>query len=183
MFQPIRRFLSLSTLLVLGILLLPYLSSAQGVVSNDPNFTPSLVTPNLSVPSGLVFRSPNGDLPSGDLLVSQFSVGKVSRVIFAGEFIGVNDFALQDTPDEIALRASDGLVAVKTEPNGPIVFYNSAGGTSIGSIPGSAISVPGATPASNVCITGLAFDASGNLFVAAGPGTPVQGGCQTINWG
>jgi hypothetical protein len=176
MFQPVRHFLGLSTLLVLVMLLLPHLSSAQGVTSNDPNFTPSLLKSNLSVPSGLVFRS-----PTGDLLVSQFGLSQVSLVSF-GDGVNVSPFASQTSADEVAVRSSDGLVAVKTEPNGPIVFYNSTGGTSIGSIPGSAIPVPGAPTPSNVCITGLAFNASGNLFVAAGPGTPVQGGCQTTNW-
>jgi hypothetical protein len=153
------------------MLLLPHLLSAQ-VVSNDPNFTPSLLKSNLSVPSGLVFRS-----PTGDLLVSQYGAGRISRVSF-GDGTIINDFALQATPDEIAVRASDGLVAVETLPQGPNVagpidFYSSDG-TFLNSIAAG-------TP--NGCIGGLAFDASGNLFVAAGPvGLGGPGGCSSTGW-
>src|SRR5262249_34058486 len=67
-------------------------------------------------------------------------------------------------------------VAVKTQVTGqnagPIDFYSSTG-TLLGSIPQG-------TP--NGCITGLAFDASGNLFVAAGPPTDIPGGCLTTGW-
>ncbi|MCU1242341.1 MAG: hypothetical protein JWO71_3067 [Candidatus Acidoferrum typicum] len=168
MFQPIRYFLSLFTLLLLGILLLPRLSSAQ-VTSQDPNFTPSVLKSGLSVPSGLVFRS-----PTGDLVLSQNGANQVSLVSLPSG--ATNAFATQASADEIAVRSSDGLVAVKTQATGqtagPINFYSSSG-TLLGSIPQG-------NP--NGCITGLAFDTSGNLFVAAGPATEVPGGCQTNGW-
>ena len=168
MFQPIRHFLGLAAFLLLGMLLLPHLSLAQ-VTSQDPNFTPSVLKSGLSVPSGLVFRS-----PTGDLVVSQNGANLVSLVnASSGAIIS---FATQASADEIAVRSSDGLVAVKTQATGqtagPINFYSSSG-TLLGSIPQG-------NP--NACITGLAFDASGNLFVAAGPGTEVPGGCLTTGW-
>src|SRR5258708_32765091 len=108
MFQPIRHFLRLSTFLLLGILLLPHPSSAQGVVSNDPNFTPSVLKSGRSVPSGLVFRP-----PTGDLVVSEFGANQVSLVNATTG--AITTFASQPSADEIAVRSSDGLVAVKTQ--------------------------------------------------------------------
>lgn len=164
MFQPIRRFLILAALLLVGMLSLPHLSSAQSVVSDDPNFTPSVLKSGLSVPSGLVFRSPS------DLVLSQNGANQISLVNATTG--AVTSFATQASADEIAVRSSDGLVAVKTQGTGqnagPINFYDSTGNF--------LNSIPQGTP--NGCITGLAFDASGNLFVAAGPGTVVPGGCQ-----
>jgi hypothetical protein len=119
--------------------------------SNDPNFSVSLLASGLNGPSNAdVFRS-----ATGDLLVSEFSANRVTLV---NATTGATSFfATQTAPDEIAVRSSDGIVAVKTHPDGPITFYNSTG-----VFQGSIASL---TP--SACITGLAFDASGNLFVAA----------------
>jgi len=166
MLQPGRHFLGLSTLLVLGMLLLPHLSSAQ-VVSQDPNFTPSVLKSGLSGPHGVVFRP-----PTGDLVLSQNGAGLVSLVNATSG--ATKTFATLSSANEIAVRASDGLVAVKTgltgQIAGPIDFYSS-GGTLLGSIPAG-------NP--DVCVGGLAFDASGNLFVAAGPA--IEGSCESNGW-
>ncbi len=148
MLQPGRHFLGLSTLLVLGMLLLPHLSSAQ-VVSQDPNFTPSVLKSGLSGPHGVVFRP-----PTGDLVLSQNGVGQVSLVNATSG--ATKTFATQSLANQIAVRSSDGVVAVTTGSAGPIDFYSSSG-TLLGSI-----------AAVGSCIGGLAFDAGGNLFVAAG---------------
>src|SRR5258708_27058555 len=104
MLQPGRHFLGLSTLWVLGMLLLPRLSSAQ-VVSQDPNFTPSVLKSGLSGPSGLVFRS-----PTGDLVVPQNGANQISLVNASSG--GTKSFAAQTYPQDVAVRANDGLVAV-----------------------------------------------------------------------
>lgn len=151
MFQ--RRFLSLSTLLVLGILLLPFFSSAQ--TSNDTNFSPSPLATGLSNPAnGVVFRP-----STGDLVVSQYGASLVSLVNATSG--AISPFASQATPDEVAVRASDGLVAVKTHSQGPIDLYNS-NGTPYN--PQPSLSSPASDP------TGLAFDGAGNLYMADSAG-------------
>jgi hypothetical protein len=173
MFQPIRRFLSVSAVLVLGILLLPHLSSAQ-VQSNDPNFTPAVLKSGLSFPDGVVFRPPTGDLlvsVSGQILKIDAASG--NSTVFASLDGGV-------FPDKVAVRSSDGLVAVITGPFGSVAFFSS-NGTSQGTADlGGAIiaafqsSFTGTTVA---CVSGLSFDTNGNLFVAAGPGSAESNGC------
>jgi hypothetical protein len=140
------------------------------VVSEDPNFTPAVLAPGLSVPSGVVFRASRGDL-----VLSQQGNNQISLV--NANSGATTSFATQTSPDEIAVRSGDGVVAVKTQVTGqiagPIDFYSSTG-TLLGSIPQG-------NP--NGCITGMAFDASGNLFVAAGPvGAGGPGGCATTGW-
>ena len=146
MFQPGRHFLSLSAVLFLGMLLLPHLTSAQ-VTSSDPNFTPSVLKSGLSAPRGVVFRP-----PSGDLVLSQNSAGQVSLVNATSG--ATKTFATQSLANQIAIRSSDGVVAVTAGSS--INFYSSSG-TLLGSIASVA-----------PCIGGLAFDASGDLFVAGG---------------
>lgn len=164
----IRPFILLILTALTGLLFSTAPLEAQ-VVSNDANFTPAVLARGLSGPTGVVFRP-----PTGDVLVTQFGANQISLVNATSG--GTTGFATQTGPTEIALRASDGLVAVRTgvagQNSGPIDFYDSSGAI-LGSIPQG-------TP--NGCITGLAFDASGNLFVAAGPATEVSGGCQTTGW-
>jgi len=162
MLQPTRRFLSLAIFLVLGLLLLPRLSSAQ-VTSSDPNFTPSVLKAGLSGPTGLFFRP-----PTGDLVVSQNGANLISLVDARSG--ATKTFTTQSLAYEVAVRASDGLVAVTTKPDGPIDFYDSTGNF-VNSI---AAGIP------NTCLGGLVFDASGNLSVAAGPLT--EGGCSSTGW-
>ena len=155
-----------SPLLMISATLFASVASATTPTSNDPNFALSLLKSGLSGPSnGAVFRP-----ATGDLVVSQFGANQVSLVNATSGATSL--FASQTAPDEVAVRLSDGLVAVKTHPDGPIDFFDSTG-TFQGSIPAG---IP------DGCITGLAFDASGNLFVAAGPPTPVLGGCLPIGW-
>lgn len=169
MTQPIRHFLSLCTLLILGILLLPHLSSAQ-VTSSDPNLTPAVLKSGLSAPSGVVFRS-----SSGDLVVPQNGASQISLVNATSG--GTKSFGAQSFPQDVAVRASDGLVAVRTQvvagqASGPIDFYSSTG-TLLGSITIGQLPAP--------CVGGLVFDSNGNLYVAAGP--VLEGGsCDSFNW-
>jgi len=167
-----KKFIEVA--LVLAIFLLNGSAAlGQTVTSNDPNFTPSILKSGLSFPDGVVFRP-----PTGDLLVSQGSL--ISTVNANSGHIG--PFATAPVPDKIAVRSSDGVVAViTTGPYGPINFYNSSGGASIGSISSSSIPIE----AIAVCVSGLSFDTAGNLFVAAGPGSgPDEGnGCFSTNWG
>ena len=151
-----RRLVGLFASLVLGLLLLPHLASAQ-VTSSDPNFTPSVLKSGLSAPSGLAFRS-----PTGDLVVAQNIAGAVSLVNATSG--ATKSFATQSLANQVAIRASDGLVAVTTGSSGSISFYSSTG-TLLGTL---------ADVAS--CIGGLAFDASGDLFVAGGVNSE---GCQS----
>src|SRR5437899_3164611 len=126
-------------ILLAGCLLLAMPAFATPA-SSDPNFSVSLLASGLSGPSNAdVFRS-----PTGDILVSEYSAGRVTLV---NATTGVKTlFATQTFPDEIAVRSSDGLVAVKTHPDGPINFYSSTG------VPqGSPLSL-GAPP---TCMTGL----------------------------
>jgi sugar lactone lactonase YvrE len=175
MFQPGRHFLGLSTLLVLGMLLLPHLSPAQSnVTSNDPNFTPSVLKSGLSFPDGVVFRP-----PTGDLLVSQSGNNQISTVdATSGMF---HSFATTSAaPDKIAVRASDGLVAVMTGTFGPVAFFSSTGVSQGTANLGAAIiaAFPSAFAGTTVaCLSGLSFDTAGNLFVAAGPGSTESNGC------
>jgi hypothetical protein len=148
MFQPGRHFLGLSTLWVIGMLWLPPLSSAQ-VASQDPNFTPSVLKSGLSAPHGVVFRP-----PTGDLVLSQNGAAQVSLVNATSG--ATKNFATQSLANQIAVRSSDGVVAVTTGSAGSINFYTSNGAL-LGSIPTVA-----------PCIGGLAFDAGGDLFVAGG---------------
>ena len=164
----IRPFILLILTALTGLLFSTAPLEAQ-VVSNDTNFTPAVLKSGLSVPSGVVFRA-----SPGDLVVSQTGANQVS-LVNAGSG-AMTSFATQPSADEVAVRSSDGLVAVKTQVTGqtagPIDFYDSTG-VLLGSIPQG-------TP--DGCITGMAFDASGNLFVAAGPATEVPGGCLTTGW-
>ena len=150
------------------------------VVSEDPNFTPSVLVSGLFAPAGIVFR------PQGDLVVAQFGVDPVSLVDATTGAISA--LANQNAPVDVAVRASDGVVAVNSVPvgqvSGPINFYSSSG-SPLGSIPESVVLtaagplIPEGT--TNMCMAGIAFDASGNLLVAAGPGTAVVGGCAPGN--
>jgi hypothetical protein len=151
------------------------------VVSEDPNFTPSVLASELSSPAGIVFRP-----QPGDLVVAQFGAELVSMI--SATTGATTAFANQNAPADVAVRASDGVVAVNSVPagqvSGPINFFSSAGSL-LGSIPESVV-LTAATPfipegTTNVCIAGIAFDASGNLLVAAGPGTAVAGGCAPGN--
>lgn len=127
------------------------------VVSEDASFTPSVLASGLSGPSNAVVFRP----PTGDLVVSQFFGGETGEVSLVNATSGaISPFVSQSAPDEIAVRSSDGLVAVKSHPSGPITFYNSTG-TSQGSIFQTFSGV----------ITGVAFDASGNFYVANSPST------------
>lgn len=152
------------------------------VVSEDPNFTPMALASELSGPAGIVFRP-----QPGDLVVAQFGVDVVSLVATTG---AVSAFTNENAPVDVAVRASDGVVAVAVnsvpvgQGSGPIDFYSSSGSL-LGSIPQSVV-LTAATPfvppgTTNMCIAGTAFDASGNLFVAAGPGTLEGGGCAPGN--
>jgi hypothetical protein len=153
------------------------------VVSEDPNFTPSLLASELSFPDGVAFRPPTNE---NDLLVSlsgRLESGQVSRVDKAGHvgpFIPALPFADKVARSSSASSSNTGLIAVATFPLGSIDFYD-ANATFLGSIPASAIPVPG--PHANVCGS-VAFDTSGNLLVAAGP-APSEGSCFTSltgNW-
>jgi len=159
---------------------IPAQSRTRTVVSEDPNFTPSVLASELSGPAGIVFRP-----QPVDLVVAQFGVDAVSLLNATG---AISPFAKQNAPVDVAVRASDGVVAVNSVPVGqvsePIDFYSSTG-SPLGSIPESVVLaaagpfIPAETP--NMCIAGIAFDAGGNLFVAAGPGTAVVGGCAPGN--
>ena len=90
------------------------------VVSNDPNFAPALLNSDLSMPSGVVFRSPTGDL----LVSQQNQIAIVNATSGAtSTFVSIPG----TFPDKIDVRSSDGLVAVIIGPFGPINFYNSSG--------------------------------------------------------
>ena len=151
------------------------------VVSEDPNFEPLILASGLSFPDGVVFRP-----PTNDLLVSlsgRLESGQVSRVDatsgHVSPFVPALLFA-DKVARSSASSANTGLIAVATLPLRSIDFYD-ANATSLGSISASAIPVPG-SPA-NVCDS-MAFDTSGNLFVAAGP-APTEGSCFTSftsNW-
>jgi hypothetical protein len=145
-----------------------WFSSSAGinaqVTSHDTSFTPAVLRPGPPGNDGVVFRP-----PTGDLLVTQLGGGQVSVVNPTSG--ATSFFATQSAPDSIAVRSSDGLVAVTTSPFGPIDFYTSKGAAQGTPIPGSAIPVTPVAGADTVCITGIAFDTSGNLFVAAGPGS------------
>lgn len=162
---------------ILGILtaltgwLFPTTPLNAQVVSNDPNFTPALLNSGLSVPSGVVFRPPTGDLlvsQQNQVSIVNATTGATSRFVsIPGTF-----------PDKIDVRSSDGLVSVIIGPFGPINFYNSSGSFQ-GSIDESVIS-----PETTVCLSGSVFDTSGNLFVAAGPALPDNpNGCLSTTWG
>lgn len=149
------------------------------VVSEDPNFIPSIIASELSGAAGIVFRQ-----QPGDLVVAQFGANQVSLVNATTGAISA--FANQNAPVDVAV-SSDGVVAVNSVPvgqgSGPINFYSSSG-SPLGSIPESVVlAAAGPLPegTTNMCIAGIAFDASGNLFVAAGPGTAEVGGCAPGN--
>ena len=117
-----------SLLFMISVTLFASVGSATTPTSNDPNFAVSLLKSGLSGPAnGVVFRP-----ATGDLVVSQFGGNQVSLVNATSG--ATSSFASQTAPDEIAVRLSDGLVAVKTHPDGPVDFYNSTG-TFQGSIP------------------------------------------------
>jgi hypothetical protein len=164
-----KKFIEVA--LVLAIFLLNGSAAlAQAVTSSDPNFTPSILKSGLSAPNGVAFRS-----PTGDLVVPQNGANQIS-LVNAGSG-GTKSFAAQSFPQDVAVRSSDGLVAVRTQAaagqaSGPIDFYSSTGAL-LGSI------LVGQLPAA--CVGGLAFDSSGNLYVAAGP--VLEGGsCDSFNW-
>lgn len=171
---------------ILGILtaltgwLFPTTPLNAQVVSNDPNFTPALLNSGLSVPSGVVFRPPTGDLlvsQQNQVSIVNATTGATSRFVsIPGTF-----------PDKIDVRSSDGLVSVIIGPFGPINFYNSSGSFQ-GSIDESVIGNANLGligPETTACLSGSVFDTSGNLFVAAGPALPdTPSGCSsTTTWG
>ena len=127
--------------------MLPHLSSAQ-VASQDPNFTPSVLKSGLSGPHGVVFRP-----PTGDLVLSLNGVGQVSLVNATSG--AAKSFATQSLANQIAVRSRDGVVAVRTGSAGDR-FYSS-GGTLLGS-----------DSRGGLLHSGIAFDAGGSAFVAAG---------------
>jgi hypothetical protein len=152
-----RHVISKRSLLLMFVSMVSFVSvaSGQGVTSNDPNFTPSVLASELSGPAnGVVFRPPSGDTP-GNLVISQF-IGNQVSVVNATTGV-ISTFATQTSPDEVAVRSSDGRVAVKTHPQGPINLYN-PDGTPYDAQPSLLIS-----PANP---TGLAFDGAGNLYMA-----------------
>lgn len=176
MMLPVRRFATVADFaffLILGLLLLPSLSSAQ-VTSRDPNFTPAILKTGLSSPDGVVFRPPTGDLlitQSGNNQVSSVNPNSGAVTLFANASSG---------PDKIAVRSSDGLVAVTTSGFGPVAFFSSTG-ISQGT-PDLGATLIATFPiffssGDRACLAGLSFDTMGNLFVAAGPGSTDSNGC------
>jgi hypothetical protein len=165
-----KKFIEVA--LVLAIFLLNCSAAlGQAVISSDPNFTPSILKSGLSAPNGVAFRS-----PTGDLVVPQNGANQIS-LVNAGSG-GTKSFAAQSFPQDVAVRSSDGLVAVRTQAvagqtSGPIDFYSSTG-TLLGSI------TVGQLP--NACVGGLAFDSNGNLYVAAGPTLEESSTCDSNNW-
>src|ERR1700693_957324 len=122
-----RHVISRRSLLLMFVLMVSFVSVAfgQGGTANDPNFTPSVLASELSGPAnGVVFRPPSGETP-GNLVISQFNGNRVSVVNATTGFIST--FHTQTSPDEVAVRSSDGRVAVKTHPQGPIDLYNPDG--------------------------------------------------------
>ena len=159
----------------------PAAAADGNVVSCDANFTPTTLSSGLSGPSGLVYRHPTNDLVVAQNGSSQVStVGASSGSV--GPFTGTPPSA---PPFDVAIRASDGLVAVLNEALGQITFYNSAGSQQ-GQKPVSISSVSAYS-----CGAGLAFDTGGNLYVGAGPANAVvpqaaasasPGNCLTTGW-
>jgi hypothetical protein len=154
-------------------------AAAQNVISCDANFTPSTLSSELSGPSGLVYRH-----PTNDLVVAQNASSVVSTVILSSGNASPFTGAPPSSPFDVAIRPSDGLVAVLNEALGQITFYNSAG-SQLGSVSISTVS-----PAYS-CGAGLAFDTLGNLYVGAGPANAViglaaasasPGNCQATGW-
>jgi hypothetical protein len=155
-------------------------AAAQNVTSCDSNFTPSALSSELSGPSGLVYRH-----PTNDLVVAQNASSVVSTVSASSGSASPFTGAPPSSPFDVAIRPSDGLVAVLNEALGQITFYNSAG-SQLGSL-----SISTATNAAYSCGAGLAFDSSGNLDVGAGPANAVvllaaasasPGNCPTTGW-
>jgi hypothetical protein len=154
--------------------------AAQNVISCDSNFTPSALSSGLSGPSGLVYRH-----PTNDLVVAQNASSVVSTVSASSGSASPFTGAPPSSPFDVAIRPSDGLVAVLNEAFGQITFYNSAG-SQLGSL-----SISTVTNAAYSCGAGLAFDTSGNLDVGAGPANALillaaasasPGNCQTTGW-
>jgi hypothetical protein len=132
-------------------------SPASAAVSNDPNYTASLLTSGLSGPdNGVLFRP-----ATNDVLVSEFFGGKVTSVNASSG--AKAPFASVPSPDEMAID-SLGDVYVKEHPKGPI-FRFSAAGTPLVPASFSASCLPFKDP------TGMAFDAADNFYVACS-GTP-----------
>jgi hypothetical protein len=154
-----RAFIAAFLVAVAGWFSATEVANAQ-VVSTDPNFTPSVLAPNLSAPAGLAFRA-----PSGDLVLAQTGANQVSMVKISNG--SVKALASQTSPYEVSVRSSDGLTAVTMQSanrtNDQIDFYNSSG-TLVGTI--SAQTSFGVDNAQN-CLSGSAFDSSGNFYVAA----------------
>jgi hypothetical protein len=154
-------------------------AAAQNVISCDSNFTPSTLSSELSGPSGLVYRH-----PSNDLVVAQNASSVVSTVNLSSGVPSPFTGAPPSSPFDVAIRASDGLVAILNEALGQITFYTSAG-SELGSV-----SISTVTNAAYSCGAGLAFDTGGNLYVGAGPSNAIglaaasasPGNCLTTGW-
>ncbi len=141
---------------VAGLLFLSAGLNAQ-VTSNDPNFSPAVLAKNLSAPNGLGFRASNADLAVAQTGANQLSLVKASSGATTG-------FASQTSPYEVA-TGPGGIVAVTMRSSDRMtdqVNVYSATGSLLGSITTGSF---GLTTIN--CMSGVAFDPSGNLFVAA----------------
>jgi hypothetical protein len=132
-------------------------AALAAVVSNDPNYTASLLTSGLANPAnGVLFRP-----LTNDVLVTEYGVSKVTKV---DSTTGAKaPFVSVTKPDEMAID-SLGDVYVKQHPEGPIYRF-SAAGTPL--VP-AAFSVPRLScqfPA------GMAFDAADNFYLACSTAT------------
>jgi hypothetical protein len=140
----------ISWIFMMGILLLASVSlpqSAYAAVSDDPNYTASLLADGLSGPAnGVVSRS-----ATNDLLVTEFSSSEVSKIDATTGSVSL--FASVSSPDEMAINSA-GDVYVKTHPSGPINRFDSTGS------PLGSFAAPGSSP------TGVAFDNNDNFYVA-----------------
>lgn len=156
--------------------------AALSITSCDSNFTLSTLDSGLSGPSGLVYRHPTNDLVVAQNASSVVSTASATTPS-SGPFPPFTA-APPSNPFDVAVRASDGLVAVMNEALGQITFYTS-GGAELGSV-----SISTMTDGVYSCGAGLAFDTGGNLYVGAGPAnaggqaaaSASPGNCQTTGW-
>jgi hypothetical protein len=121
---------------------------ASAAVSHDPNYSADLLTSGLSGPAnGLVYR-----IPTNDLLVTEFDSGEVTSV---DALSGAQaPFAAMPSPDEMAINSLGNVYVKEHNSFGPIHRFSPTG-TPLGTFP---------APCSGV--TGIAFDALDNFYVA-----------------